>query len=160
MIPLSCIAIVYTFLILFIRPVSTYNYGYKLPIYLFKDSEQCNAAKAWSVYVCVCVCVHVCVCERERKREKRGRQRIWTSWISINYIHEYNIYINMNKIDIDFYFFKKKLTDKNKSMQLWSYYKHLVWTLSEYITCSSNIFNLLVDPNSWIYLDIWRFHIP
>ena len=57
MIPLSCTAIVYTFLILFITPVSTYNYGYKLSIYLFKDSEQCNAVKAWSVCVCVCVCV-------------------------------------------------------------------------------------------------------
>ena len=62
MIPLSCTAIAYTFLILFITPVSTDNYDYKLFIYLFKDSEQCDSVKAWSVYMFVCVCL--CVWER------------------------------------------------------------------------------------------------
>lgn len=48
--------------------MSKYNYGYKLSIYLFKDSEQCNAVKAWRErerereMECVCLCV----CERER----------------------------------------------------------------------------------------------
>jgi len=73
MIPVSCTAIVYTFLILFITPVSTDNYDYKLSIYLFKDSEQCNSVKAWSVYMFVCVCV--CVCVWERGGDERERQR-------------------------------------------------------------------------------------
>lgn len=63
MIPLSCIAIVYTFSN---SLHYTSDYGYKLFIFLFKDSEQWDAVKAWrereSVYVW----------ERERDRETEG----------------------------------------------------------------------------------------
>ena len=76
MIPVSSTAIVYTFLILFITPVSTDNYDYKLSIYLFKDSEQCNSVKAWSVYMFVCVCVSVCVREREGEMKERDRENM------------------------------------------------------------------------------------